>query len=98
MVGRAAYGRPWIVRQIIEYFKTGTESAAPTPRELSDLVLEHYDAILDYYGHHAGVGVARKHIGWYCKDMEGSDDLRAGINKMTDPELVKTALSDYFTR
>lgn len=98
MVGRAAYGRPWIVRQIIDSFRTGTESAAPALPDIQKLVIEHYDAIIDYYGEYGGVALARKHIGWYCKDIEGADDLRARINKMNAPDDVKGALNDYFDR
>lgn len=98
MVGRAAYGKPWIVRQIIDWFRTGTESAAPDASEITRLILDHYDAILAHYGVRAGVGVARKHIGWYCKDMEGSDVFRAAINGMNDPNNVKAALQHYFSQ
>lgn len=96
MVGRAAYGRPWIVRQIIDYFRTGTESPTPRMNEIHSLIIEHYDAIIGHYGEYGGVALARKHIGWYCKDMEGSDGLRARINKMTSSGDVKDALNTYF--
>ncbi len=96
MVGRGAYGKPWVVKQIIDYFRTGSESAAPTRAEIGALVIEHYDAIIEHYGAHAGVGIARKHIGWYVADMEGSDELRSSINKMSDPAAVKLALRRFY--
>ncbi len=96
MIGRGAYGRPWVVRQIIDYLRHGVASAAPSLPEISDLVREHYDAILSCYGRHTGVGVARKHIGWYCQGLPGSDILRATINRMDDPDLVKDRLKEYF--
>ncbi len=96
MVGRGAYGKPWVVKQIIDYFRTGQESAAPARTEIGALVVEHYDSIIVHYGAHAGVGIARKHIGWYCGDMEGSDEFRSSINKMADPSQVKAALQAYF--
>jgi tRNA-dihydrouridine synthase B len=96
MVGRGAYGKPWIVKQIIDYFKTGKESEDPSRVEIGELVLEHYDSIIAYYGAHAGVGIARKHIGWYCGDMEGSEAFRSSINKIGDPSQVKAALQTYF--
>jgi len=95
MVGRGAYGRPWIVRQIIDFFRTGTEASSPNTQELCALMLEHYESILEHYGAHAGIGIARKHIGWYIKDRDRSDDFRARINEMKDGAAVKEAIKIY---
>lgn len=96
MIGRGAYGRPWAVRQIIDYLRHGVASAAPSLAEISGLVQEHYDAILSCYGRPVGVGVARKHIGWYCQGLPGADTLRAVINRIDDPNFVKDRLKAYF--
>lgn len=96
MIGRASYGRPWVVRQIIDYFETGREGIGPGLPEIASVVLEHYQSMLDHYGDHAGIGIARKHIGWYCKDMAGSDELRSAINAMTDSKQVRATLDAYF--
>lgn len=96
MVGRACYGKPWIIRDIIDYFTTGRKNASPSPREIFELLINHYDAILAHYGDHAGVKIGRKHIGWYCGEMAGSDELRSRINQMADPLDVKDALRGYF--
>ena len=96
MVGRGAYGRPWVVRQIMDYFRNGEVKPDPSLPELLTLVLEHYNSIIEHYGPHTGVGIARKHIGWYCQDLPGSDEFRGRINRLTDPELVKSSLREYF--
>lgn len=96
MVGRGTYGKPWAIRQIIDCLKTGAVNASPSREELAHVVLDHYEAILNHYGPHAGIGLARKHLGWYSKDKSGSDSFRAGINAMTDPATVKNAIRDYF--
>lgn len=96
MIGRAAYGKPWIARQIIEYFRSGLMTPEPDRAELLSLVLNHYDAIIAHYGEYGGVAIARKHIGWYCKDMEGSDEFRSHINRMARPDDVRDALNTFF--
>lgn len=96
MVGRGSYGKPWIIRQIIDAFKTGEESEEPSSSEKLNLILEHYDAMLDHYGDRGGIAIARKHIGWYCKEMEGSDEFRGTINAMSDSALVRAALRRFF--
>lgn len=96
MIGRGAYGRPWMVRDTMNYLRDGTATTAPDLKELSELVREHYDAMLEYYGTHLGVGIARKHISWYCTGLHGANEFRNNINKMNDPKQVKEALKSYF--
>ena len=96
MIGRGTYGRPWMVRDTMNYLRDGTATAAPNLNELSELVREHYDAMLEYYGTHLGVGIARKHISWYCTGLHGANEFRNNINKMNDPAQVKEALKSYF--
>lgn len=96
MVGRGAYGKPWIVKHIMDDLSNSKPSEAPSLDALKDIILEHYDAMTAHYGPHAGVQIARKHIGWYCQDLPGSDALRGKINTLNDPQQVKDTLSDYF--
>jgi tRNA-dihydrouridine synthase B len=98
MVGRGSYGKPWVIRQIIDALHKKTESAAPSLAEKRAVVLEHYDALLRHYGTRQGVPVARKHIGWYCKGMDGSDELRGEINALGDPAQVVRRVEEFFAR
>ena len=65
MIGRAAQGRPWIFREIAHFLATGCASPAPALTEVRDIMLTHLDHLYAFYGEHAGVRVARKHLGWY---------------------------------
>lgn len=96
MIGRGTYGRPWVIRQTMDYFKKGTASPAPSLQEIADLVQEHYDEILHYYGTHLGVGIARKHLSWYCQGLRDANPLRNEINNMNDPAEVKARMRQYF--
>lgn len=96
MIGRGAYGKPWIVGQTMEYLSTGRSLPPPAATELEDIIIEHYDSLLTYYGTAGGVGIARKHIAWYCSSYEGSDALRADINQMNDPAQVRARIRQFF--
>jgi tRNA-dihydrouridine synthase B len=65
MIGRGAYGRPWLPGHVAHYLKTGERLADPTGSELTDLVLTHYEDMLSHYGRMPGIRIARKHLGWY---------------------------------
>jgi tRNA-dihydrouridine synthase B len=98
MIGRGAYGRPWILQQIIDRFNGITPRPDPAIAQLENIMLMHYDDILSHYGTHTGIGIGRKHIGWYCKPLPDSQALRESINRMDDPAEIKNALRAYFSR
>ncbi len=98
MIGRAAQGRPWLFRQITHYLATGELLAAPRPREIGDVLVEHLDGLYDLYGDEQGTRVARKHIGWTVRELPGGEGLRAAVNRMTVAHAQRAAVNDYFER
>ncbi len=96
MIGRGACGRPWLVRQVMDYLKTGILPPAPGSQARADVIVAHYNAMIDYYGPAKGMGIARKHIGWYAEGLPGGDGLRARITALHDPAAVAAALADFF--
>ncbi len=65
MIGRAAQGQPWLFGQIAQYLETGVVPGAPPLEERSTTLVNHIQAIHDFYGERLGVRFARKHIKWY---------------------------------
>jgi tRNA-dihydrouridine synthase B len=81
MIGRAAQGRPWIFREIVHFLATGKALPAPDAGELLAIVAEHVTDMHAFYGEHMGVRIARKHLGWYSRDLPGADAFRASANR-----------------
>ena len=75
MIGRAAQGRPWIFREIAHFLATGTQLAPPLVAEVRRLLLDHLEDHYGLYGEFTGVRSARKHIGWYVKDLPGAAEI-----------------------
>jgi tRNA-dihydrouridine synthase B len=98
MIGRGAYGRPWFPAQVSHYLRTGEKLAAPSILEQRDIVLKHYDEMLEHYGVQNGVMVARKHIGWYSAGLFDSSTYRQYVNTLTDPIQVKQAIAEFYER
>ena len=95
MIGRGTQGRPWFIKQVMDYYRTGEIS--PEPENKLEIILQHYNAMIDYYGEGKGIAIARKHIAWYVSGMKGANEFRAATNKMKNPEMVKNALLDFFS-
>ncbi len=94
MVGRAAQGRPWLPAQIGAALYAAPAPRVPTGAALADLVADHYDAMLGFYGRDLGLRVARKHLGWYVDAAGGDPALRARLMRTTDPRETLALLPD----
>ena len=96
MIGRGAYGRPWLLGQVMHWLATGERRADPSLDEQYRVIAEHYDAMLEHYGTFTGVNMARKHIGWYTKGLTGSAEFRNKVNQEPDANRVKAMLADFY--
>jgi tRNA-dihydrouridine synthase B len=96
MIGRAAQGRPWICREIDHYLRTGTLLPAPYVQEVRQLMDEHLRAHYAFYGEFLGVRTARKHIGWYVRDLPGGEQFRRAMNLLENTEQQLLAVDGFF--
>ena len=96
MIGRGAYGRPWLLAQAMSELGGGGHRPDPSLDEQLATMLEQYDDMLRLYGTHTGVNLARKHIGWYTKGLPGSAELRNKVNQQDDPKAVIAMLQDFY--
>jgi tRNA-dihydrouridine synthase B len=96
MIGRGAYGRPWLLKQVMHWLRTGARLPDPSLDEQYRVILAQYEAMLDLYGAQIGVNCARKHIGWYTKGLHGSAEFRNAFNQEADPRRAKAMLRDFY--
>ncbi len=96
MIGRGAYGRPWLLRQVMHWANSGQRLADPSLDEQYQVISEQYDAMLELYGETIGVNCARKHIGWYTRGLHGSAEFRNAFNKEADAKAAKAMLREYY--
>ena len=96
MVGRAAQGRPWLFREIAHFLATGQHLAPPLVLEVRRAMLEHLQDHYALYGECTGVRSARKHIGWYLRDVPGGDVFRRQMNTIQDTATQWRAVADFF--
>lgn len=98
MVGRGAYGKPWLLSQISHYIKTGEELQPPPINEQLSIILEHYNSMLEYYGKDTAVQLARKHISWYSNGLANSAEFRGKINLLADSNIVKETILEFYSQ
>jgi tRNA-dihydrouridine synthase B len=96
MIGRGAQGRPWIFREISHYLATGELLRQPSPSDVSSILLGHLEHLYAFYGEHAGVRIARKHLGWYAKDRPENAAFRDVVNRAENANDQLRLTRDYF--
>ncbi|MBV9881929.1 MAG: tRNA dihydrouridine synthase DusB [Sphingomonadaceae bacterium] len=96
MIGRGAYGRPWLLKQAMHWLRTGERLPDPSLDEQYAVLAEQYEAMLDLYGEQIGVNCARKHIGWYTKGLHGSAEFRNAFNQEPDARRARAMLRDFY--
>jgi tRNA-dihydrouridine synthase B len=96
MIGRGAYGRPWLLAQVMQALTGSAVMPDPAIEEQYHLITRHYHAILEHYDNVTGVNMARKHIGWYTKGLTGSAEFRNAVNQIADPKIVLDMLAQFY--
>ena len=96
MIGRGAYGKPWLLAQAMHWLKTGERLPDPSLSEQYDLIVEHYDMMLSHYGMQNGVNLMRKHLGWYTKGLPGSAEFRNQVNQQDDPARALAMIEAFY--
>ena len=89
MIGRGAVGKPWIFHQL----KSGSAAVDPVIRH--EIVMEHYDKMIAFYGAR-GVAMFRKHTHTYSKGYEGASALRDAVNRIDDSAAYREVIDDFF--
>ena len=97
MIGRGCQGRPWFLAEIASELSGASMPNIPTPEQLTELVLDHYEDMLRFYGKDLGLRVARKHIGWYLDQAGAPKALRRLLLTSRDTTEVKRLLKTAFS-
>ena len=102
MVGRGAYGRPWIARALEAAL---ADAPAPTPDAGArlEIALTHLHESLAFYGDRLGLRIFRKHLGWYVMDGPAPVDpaqrreAKARLCRLEDARSVEAALTELWS-
>jgi tRNA-dihydrouridine synthase B len=98
MIGRAAQGTPWILREIDHYLRHGEKVAPPSLMEIQAILNRHLKALHEFYGELMGVRIARKHLNWYLQSVSDVTGFRKEFNQLETADEQLNALDQYFDR
>jgi tRNA-dihydrouridine synthase B len=96
MIGRGAYGKPWVLAQVAKYLQTGILDADPDLAAQKAILLQHYESIRAHFGENAGVRLGRKHVAWYSRGLHGSAAFRAKMNRLDNAADVLALIDEFY--
>ncbi len=101
MIGRSAVGRPWIVGQIGAALQ-GRAIPDPSPEDMTNIAVEHYDGLLSLYGEKVGVRHARKHLAGYAdvaiaSGFQVAPSVRTALVTTEEPRTVIALLRSLYS-
>lgn len=88
MIGRGAQGQPWKLAQVAAEVFGSDPVKIPVESDFIQMVSDHYDSMLNFYGKELGLRVARKHLGWYMDHIGTDPKLRREVLTAAAPETV----------
>ena len=96
MIGRALYGKPWLIADCIEKIKcmkNGKKAISVKPKNIwKDCIQEHLERIFDFYPPKNAIGFAIKNLYFYSKDIAGGANFRDKISRLqTKKEIIDVA-------
>jgi nifR3 family TIM-barrel protein len=104
MIGRGAYGQPWVAASIQADLDGATAAPEPERAERLEIVLTHFRDSLGFYGDGLGLKIFRKHLGWYIErapwpeTAEVRRAAKARLCRLENPAEVEAGLSELWLR
>lgn len=101
MIGRAAQGKPWIFHEIEHFLAHHQLSTDFVPLKLADQVIgdilqSHVAELHHFYGEKMGLRIARKHVGWYLKNLPFEREFRKQFNRIENAASQLVSLKQKF--
>ena len=96
MIGRGAQGRPWIFQELLAAVDPTVENPHLGKQELRDIMLGHLDDLHRFYGEYTGVRVARKHLTWYCENLDDAEEFRHRVVRVESALEQIRLIRQYF--
>jgi tRNA-dihydrouridine synthase B len=96
MVGRGAFGNPWLFRDAHALLEGRDPPPAPAAAERFQVALEHARLALRLQGDTRKTVIEfRKHLGWYTRGLHGASELRQRLFQIESIAEAETIFLEY---
>lgn len=98
MIGRGAYGRPWIFEQTKHFLATGEHLPDPCLEERVEILLEHLDLSIQLKGERRGSLEMGKHYGNYLKGVRNVKYLKSALRNLSQYQEIRDTIYQFLAQ
>lgn len=95
MIGRAALGNPWLIKQICDSLNGEDNVKEPTYHEKIEWCLMHAKRLIKIEPERIAISQMRGQAPWYIKGLKNSAKVKNELAKITTYEELENILKDY---
>lgn len=95
MVGRAALGNPWVIKQMAAYVEDGILLEEPTLDEKLDQCLNHAKRLIPVEGEKNAIRQMRGHAPWYMKGLKSASIIKNRLSKIETYKELEEIIESY---
>ena len=96
MIGRGAYGNPWLLRDINALLRGLPVPPEPTPEDRLEAATQHLELYIQHFGPVKALLDMRKHLCWYSRGLEGAAAFRSAVNRTRAISELRQLSIDFF--
>jgi nifR3 family TIM-barrel protein len=94
-IGRGAFYNPWVFNHARHYIETGELLPEPTFEERIQVLLRHYDLMVEVFGEDRGSIMFRKVAPWYAKRFGPAKPFNKAVVQIKSREDFEEVLAQY---
>ncbi len=98
MIGRGAYGRPWIFEQTKHFLASGEHLPEPSLEERVEILLEHLDLSIQLKGERRGSLEMGKHYGNYLKGVRNVKYLKSALRNLSQYQEIRDTIYQFLAQ
>ena len=95
MIGRAALGNPWLIRDCVNYLEDGTLPKEVAIEERMEMLKRHINLLVENRGEDFAIPKMRSQAAYYVKKLPRTIELKQQIFKMNTKEDLFNLLDNY---
>jgi nifR3 family TIM-barrel protein len=93
IVGRGCLGRPWLFRELAEVFDGREPGPPPNFAEVCEILFDHAELVIDFFGETNGIRQLRKWCTWYTIGFRHSARARGELVRVNSLAEIRTILA-----
>lgn len=98
MIGRAALGNPWLIKECVAYLEEGKILEKPSYNEKLDMIKKHYEILEKEKDTKRATLEIRSHALWYLKGLKDNKEIKNKIVHIESKEELFNIIEEYRDR